>query len=208
MQRVEGVDKRLRIVVPALPGFGWSNQEPRHTANDFEVIARDAAHDLALLRINMQVGVAPGGGRFNGATYSTGVASNLIIDPLPLDGAHVLLSTDDLEMAGYPTAQGTLGHALEWADLVQAGGRVTSARPLDLEGVPLGAAANITVDIAGGYRTDIIMKPGGSGGPVYLENGGSIVGVGIATAEGTLMVPAAHAAELLRANGIAWGSSD
>lgn len=138
---------------------------------DCELVEEDPRHDLALLRMTSnpfasgrQPGVsavAGGGTAINAmwglATLNTG---------RPRDG-------DGIVVSGYPLAIPTL---------ITTAGIIASAWHTEtMEVVPEGAPPGFTIpDFADAYLADVAVNPGNSGGPVYLQDDGSVIGVCVA----------------------------
>jgi S1-C subfamily serine protease len=170
----------------------------------FDVVAEDAAHDLAVLQLREN-------------PFEAGGPSLIAIggeDALPLAPGILRLVTerprDGLGVAasGYP-----LGEPV----LVTTAGIVASSWAVDLEKLRAGL---VDIRLADVYLADLQINPGNSGGPVYRRSDGAVVGVAVATrlaamdageenliiapADIGVVVPAVHVAESLSARGIQW----
>jgi serine protease Do len=136
-----------------------------------EIVEEDSRHDLALLRITNNPfvsGRTPGVSR----TADGGTAINAMwgLAPLnltrPRDG-------DPIVVSGYPLAYPTL---------ITTAGIVASAWDMNtMEVVPEGAPSGFAMpDIKDSYLADVAVNPGNSGGPVYGQEDGAVLGVCVA----------------------------
>jgi len=138
---------------------------------DVEVVEEDARHDLALLRMKSNPftsGRSPGVSRMPDG----GTAINAMwgLAPLnlnrPRDG-------DAIVVSGYPLAYPTL---------INTAGIIASAWHFDsMEVTPDGAPSGFTIpDFKDAYLADVAVNAGNSGGPVYGQDDGGVIGVCVA----------------------------
>jgi S1-C subfamily serine protease len=222
---VDGIDE-FRTKVPegrhhVGVGLAYANtDDPRVSSRGtfnivgFELLASDARHDLALLKLRRNP--------FAGEVESGIVVDNQPVIPLfgiappfrverPRDGLSVAVS-------GYP-----LGEPV----MITTAGTIASSWPVDVKDVPVpGAPGDSRADIADSYLADLRVNPGNSGGPAYAVEDGGVIGVCVATrltsvvdpaarpvplrtsAGLAVIVPARYAVELLETNGVEWPLSE
>lgn len=158
LESVQAEMKKLLI------GFAYRNtQEMRgnFTLMDFDLVAVDRVHDIALLKLR-----------------STEIPP-LIGNAPPLRLESVVLNLDRPEDG---VAIGISGYPLNQSVLVTNGGFMATSwafdrRQLQSPGTP---GFYRKLDIADSYWADINVNPGNSGGPVYLASDGSVIGVCVA----------------------------
>jgi len=79
-----------------------------------------------------------------------------------------------------------LGNTLRWSDLITNSGQISQAELSSLKDVRLTEEfETIMEDIA-----DCYISSNSSRAPVYLKSDGSIIGMGISTTAGILLIPA------------------
>jgi S1-C subfamily serine protease len=158
LESVQAETKMLSI------GFAYPNTQNMRgnfTLMDFDLIATDKIHDIALLKLKSKE-IPPMFGN---------------IPPLKLEP--VILNPDRPEDG---VAIGISGYPLNQSVLVTNGGFMATSwafdrRELQSPGTP---EFYRKLDIADSYWADINVNPGNSGGPVYLAGDGSVIGVCVA----------------------------
>lgn len=138
---------------------------------DCDVVEEDRRHDLALLKMRnnpFTSGRQPG----VSATAGGGMAVNALWGLAPLNVGRPR-DGDGIVVSGYPLAYPTL---------ITTAGIIASAwHSESMEVAPEGAPEGFTIpDLADAYLADVAVNPGNSGGPVYLQDDGSVIGVCVA----------------------------
>lgn len=136
-----------------------------------DLVEEDPRHDLALLKMKnnpFQSGRQPGVSTIAGGGMTVNGLWGLA--PLnvgrPRDG-------DAIVVSGYPMAHPTL---------ITTAGIVASAWYVEsMDVTPQGALPGFSVtDMRDAYLADVAVNPGNSGGPVYLQDDGTVIGVCVA----------------------------
>lgn len=136
-----------------------------------DVVEEDPRHDLALLRMRnnpFASGRQPGVSR----TTDGGVSINAMWGLAPLNVGRPR-DGDGVVVSGYPLAYPTL---------ITTAGIIASAWDSNsMDVVPEGAPPGFTIpDFQDSYLADVAVNPGNSGGPVYLQDDGSVIGICVA----------------------------
>jgi S1-C subfamily serine protease len=186
---------------------------------EFDVIDEDPRHDLALLKLrrNPFAGEVTSGIRLNNEQIPLPANAATLSARRPRDGEMVAIS-------GYPLGQPVL--------VTNTGWMATSwSYDVAQVGVPGGPAWFRRPDVADAYLADVTVNPGNSGGPVYLTETGTVIGVCVAsllspvrnqegkegTIDGqkllyssglTIVVPAQYAIDLLKKHGLGWSTAN
>ncbi len=149
-------------------GFAIPNTEnmrANFTRVGYDIVAEDIRHDLALLKLHRNPFQGEISSRFaiNGKDLTIPFGTAALNTHRPREGAAIAIS-------GYP---------LEAPVLVTNAGVVASAWETTIQQIPIpGAPVAFTqTDIADSYLADAQCNPGNSGGPVYLIETGSVIGV-------------------------------
>jgi S1-C subfamily serine protease len=165
--------------------------------NDFDVIARDEKHDLALLRIKMTQSMTPEGEMESFIHYIYGIDGTLDVGDTPFTTN--ISQNSPIAITGYTSAQLTL----ETKD-----GKVTSAQIPDINNSIISVATgNITYNFADYYQTDIASNFIFSGSPVYSTQNEKVIGIAISSSQnesgnsGTVdIIPSKYILALLKSN--------
>lgn len=195
-----------------LIGFAHPNTENMRgnfTTVQFQIIDQDELHDLALLKLN----VNPFGGQ---------VKSGIVINgkEIPLAFGVAKLNTvrpkdgDAVAISGYPLGQSVL---------VTNAGVMATSWAFDLKETPVPGAPEWfrMPSVADTYLADVEVNPGNSGGPVYLAEDGSVIGVCVGSLGSqvwseqcrhklyyssglTMVVPTRYVVALLNKHGLSW----
>jgi len=145
-------------------GFAYPNTQNMRgnfTLVDFDLVETDNMHDIALLKLkNKQI--PPMFGNLPPPSL-TPVSLN---PSRPEDGVAIGIS-------GYPLNQSVL---------VSNGGIISTSWAFDLQELESPGTPEFyrKLNIADSYLADVNVNPGNSGGPVYLANDGSVIGVCVA----------------------------
>ncbi len=177
----------------------------------FQVVDEDDRHDLALLKLDRN----PFRGEVPAVVSGPGIPALqvgvAILNPRrPRDGMAVATS-------GYPLASPVL---------ITNAGWIASSWSFDLrDRAPAGAPEWFTLpDVADSYLTDVEVNPGNSGGPFYLVDDATVIGVCIASKPApvrnekgepvsptlsyssgiSVVVPAGYVIDLLKKHGVKW----
>jgi S1-C subfamily serine protease len=206
MQQSQAAVKKMGIVVLAPPGVSGSSSvsQPLAEINDFDVIARDSKHDLALLKIKMLSVISP----MNGKTLLTVNFNRGVGGSLNVGDAHFytrIAQNDAVAITGYTSDVVTGAISYELMPETRTG-NVTSKEMTSISSSNLSAATgSITYSISDYYQTDITSNPVLSGSPVYFPKNGDIVGMGISIldpAGQTVIVPGKYVLDLLKSNSV------
>jgi hypothetical protein len=206
IQQARGEVKKMGIVILAPPGnFGFcSVPQPLTAINDFDVIARDGKHDLALLKIKMLSVTSP----LNGETlftvqYNRGVSGTLNVGDAQFSTR--IAKNNAIAVTGY-TSNVVTGEISDQLVPENRAGNVISKEITSINGSNLSAAAGIiTYSISDYYQTDLTSNPVISGSPVYFPKNGAIIGMGISVADPagqTIIIPGKSILDLLKSNGV------
>jgi hypothetical protein len=204
MQKIPAASKKLGVIIPPPPEvLGCGPQPEPMPVNDFDIIARDEDHDLALLKLKLTYITPPssGGKVLPFAQFSNGCNGTLPYTPISIN-ADSPKEGEAIGISGYP---------LEQIVLITNTGHVAS-RTLNLKNVMFSRAPEgfPSQNIADCYFADVNINYGDSGGPVYLISNNSIIGVYLSItnqSDGsrmTVVVPARHVVDLLESNGVNW----
>ena len=201
--------KRLHV---GLAQPNTENMRGNFVLVDFEVLDEDDCHDLALLRLKRNPFKGEVGRMFGNVPL---LFDTIVLNPeRPKDGTAIGIS-------GYPLGQPVL---------VTNGGWIATSWAFDITEVAMPEAPEWfrRPDIADSYLADVEVNPGNSGGPVYLVENGTVVGLCVASkpvpvwdqqgnsvalddkrvlyySSGlTVVVPSCYVIELLRKHGLNW----
>jgi S1-C subfamily serine protease len=168
------------------------------TVGSYDIVATDALHDLAVLRLRKN----PFSGELRGKLGDEWV-------PLVCDAARLQVERPE---DGLPVA--CSGYPLQSFVLVTNAGIVASSWSVDLKQLSLTAPEDVP-DI---YLADMQINGGNSGGPVYSALNSAVIGVAVASrvapvaggrgmgqdAGLALVVPSKYIVDLLDAHGVEW----
>jgi Trypsin-like peptidase domain len=202
IQNTQAETSELSIEILPPSGRGYAAALPS-IINDFSVVATDAAHDLALLKLKMPVLViAPGNGGPMTIRYSDGSYGNLSLGNISF--ATNIATNTSVGLTGYPSntlVPTTIKGEVTSAEISAAGiftlTDTASLSPNDL---------SVQYSISGYYRTDIKAGAFLSGSPVYATKNEAILGICINTdgSAGTaVIVPSQYILDLMKNNNIA-----
>ena len=200
IQQSQAEIKKLGILIPFSPTIPEGNlpAQPQQV-NDFDVIARDENHDLALLKIKMAQSSTPEGQLESVVFYSEGASGTLDISDAPFT---TNISRDSpIAITGYISAQLTLATKT---------GKVTSEQIPGINNSLISVATgNFTYYVADYYQTDIASNSIFSGSPVYSISNMAIMGICISTSQDEFdnsgeiyIIPSVYVLDLLKNNNI------
>ena len=206
MQQEQDEVKKMGIVVLAPPGASsFSNvPQPLTAINDFDVIARDSKHDLALLKIKMLSIISP----LNGKTlltvhFNRNVSGSLNVGVARFSKA--ITQNNAVAITGY-TSDAVTGAISGELMPETKNGNVTSKEITDIHNPKLASISpGLVYAVTYFYTTDIISNPVLSGCPVYSPQNGAIMGMGISVAGPAgqiVIIPAKYFLDLLKSNGV------
>lgn len=135
----------------------------------FDLVDEDARHDLALLKLKQNPfrGEVRSAFRVKGAELPLLFATVTLNPNRPKDG-------DAVAVSGYPLGQPVL---------VTSAGWMATSWSFDITETPvLGAPEwSVTLDVADYFLADIEVNPGNSGGPLYVIEDASVIGICVAS---------------------------
>jgi hypothetical protein len=195
--------KKVVIEVPDSAGNTTGTLSLSHSTQvtDFEVIARDEKHDLALLKLNLTGENNPKLGQtIHGFIFPQGI-------PMAISGGDTPFSTQiDNDM--YVSVAGNVNSST----LEIKTGKIVSTEIPDISSSALtetvGLAIpvmNVPFSVSGYYRTNVTSSTLFSGGPVYSPKVGAFVGICINAPDGngrTVVVPGKYIIDLLKNNNV------
>jgi S1-C subfamily serine protease len=209
IQKIDAGQKQVYVGL-ALPNT--ENMRGNFSLVNFELVDKDERHDLALLKLrkNPFRGEVSSGIVVNGKEVPLLFGIAILNTDRPKDGAYVAIS-------GYPLGQTVL---------VTNAGWMATSWALDIKEIAASGAPEWfrMPDIADTYLADVEANPGNSGGPVYLGDNGSVIGVCVGSLgapvwdEGgrhkpyyssglTMVVPIRYAIDLLSKHGLNWSKA-
>ena len=206
MQQAQAEVKKMGIVVLAPPGASsFSNvPQPLTAINDFDVIARDSKHDLALLKIKMLSIISP----LNGKTlltvhFNRNVSGSLNVGVARFSKA--ITQNNAVAITGYTSDAVTGAISGELMPETKTG-KVTSKEITDIHNPKLASISpGLVYAVTYFHTTDIISNPVFSGSPVYSPQNGAIMGMGICVVDPagqTVIIPGKYILDLLKSNGV------
>ena len=171
--------------------------------NDFDVIARDEKHDLALLKIKMTTGVSPLNGEIlHTVHYRDGSSSGTLnLGDAPF--ATIISRNSSIAMTGYPSYKMDGGLATKTGKVTS--GEITNigySHLTDATGLAV-SSLNVIYSMTDYYQTDITSNTLFSGSPVYSIKNGAILGMCINIAdssETSVIIPSRYILDLLKNN--------
>ena len=214
-QQVEARQKRTQV---GLAHPNTENFRGNFTVVDFDIVDEDAIHDLALLKLkqNPFKGEVRSGFAIGGREMQLLFDTAILNPRRPKEGAAVGIS-------GYP---------LEQPVLVSNGGWIAASWSFDITEVPMpGMPQRFSrPHVSDSFLADVEVNPGNSGGPVYLVEDATVIGVCVASKPSpvrddqgdsvgidgrklyyssglTVVVPARYVIELLKKHGANWSES-
>ena len=202
MQKTQAEIKQLSIEILPYPyGRAFAVATPAIT-NDFNLVANDTAHDLALLKLKLPiVAVVPGGVGPVRINFADGALGDLHID----DAAFSTNLSQNLSVT-------VTGYASDKIVLITKTGKITTGKQTDVSTYKLtdttsmaGDEINVTYSLSEYYRTDITTNAIFSGSPVYSAGHEEILGIcnnAIYGSENTVVIPGQYILDLLRNNNI------
>ena len=205
-QQAQAEVKEMGIVVLAPPGASsFTNvPQPLTAINDFDVIARDNKHDLALLKIKMLSVTSP----LNGKTLLTVNFNRNVGGSLNVGVAHFstgITRNNAIAVTGY-ISDAVTGDISDQLMPETRTGNVTSKEMTSISSSQLSVATgSITYSISDYYQTDITSNPVLSGSPVYFPKNGDIVGICVSIQDGqaaTIIIPCKYILDLITTNGV------
>lgn len=145
------------------------NMRGNFTVVDFEVVAEDDLHDLALLKLSRNP--------FEGEV-SSGIRIGDQEVPLLYD-----TPSFNPERPKDGTAIGISGYPLGQPVLVTNAGWMATSWAFNIAQLPVPEAPQWfrEIRVADAYLADVEVNPGNSGAPVYLVDNGSVIGVCVAS---------------------------
>ena len=161
----ERMDARRKHILVGLPHPNTENMRGNFTLVNFDVVDEDAAHDLALLKLtrNPFKGEVRSGFVIGNEEIPLSVNSTNLRSDRPVDGA-------DIAISGYPLSEPVL---------VTSAGWMATSWSFDIKAVTALDAqtslAGLTVEDS--FLADVRANGGNSGGPVYLTEDSSVIGV-------------------------------
>lgn len=211
-QAAERIQADQKDTVVGLAQPNTENMRGNFSIVPFDVVDEDARHDLALLRLkaNPFAGEVRSGIVVGDKEVPVLFGTATLNDGRPSDGEAVGIS-------GYPLGQPVL---------VTNAGWMATSWSFDIQEVAVPEAPEWfrRPDIADTFLADVEVNPGNSGGPVYLAEDASVIGVcrgsllsPVRDQQGnvdsrrlhyssglTIVVPARYVIELLRKHGLNW----
>jgi hypothetical protein len=202
MQNIPADIKQLSIEILGCPyGRAYAVATPAIT-NAFSVVASDAAHDLALLKLKMPVvAIVPGGVGPVTINFADGAIGNLHVGDTPF--SMTLAQNQSVAVTGYTSEK-----------IVQTtkNGKLTSGKQTEIGQSTLtdstslaGPEISVSYSLTDYYRTDISTNALLSGSPVYSPGHEEILGICInsnADSGTTVIIPGQYIVDLLRNNGV------
>ena len=205
-QQAQAEVKEMGIVVLAPPGASsFTNvPQPLTAINDFDVIARDNKHDLALLKIKMLSVTSP----LDGKTLLTVHFNRNVGGSLNVGVAHFsagITRNNAIAITGYTSDAVTGAISGELMPETKTG-KVTSKEITDIHNPKLASISpGLVYAVTYFHTTDIISNPVFSGSPVYSPQNGAIMGMGICVVDPagqTVIIPGKYILDLLKSNGV------
>lgn len=214
LNQIQAGEKRM-VVGLAIPNA--ENMRGNFILIEFELIDEDERHDLALLKLkrNPFKGEVTSGIKIGNQETPLPVLAAPMREERPRDGEAIAIS-------GYPLGQPVL---------ITNAGSLATVWSYDTAEVRLPGAPEWFrfPDIADSYLADVETNRGNSGGPVYLSENGTVIGVCVGAKAApvryqggsdvslnnqqlfyssglTVVVPARYVIELLKKNGLDWNS--
>ncbi len=183
---------KLGVVIQPPQGASGTGGQ---TWNDFDIVARDEEHDLALLKTKMSVATSP----FNGETLHLVQFSNGLSGSINLGDAPII---EDIALT---MSIGITGYTSENLSPETLTGTVTSGESSALPSSSFTFTTGGTLYIIMGYhRTDMTSNATLTGSPVYSIKTGKIVGMCISRAQNTpdqagelVVIPGKYILEIL-----------
>ena len=204
VQKTQAEVKSLGIIILAPGGAYGGSGSPLSAINDFDVIARDSKHDLALLKIKMLSIISP----LNGKTLLTVHFNRNVGGSLNVGVAHFsagITRNNAIAITGY-TSDAVTGAISGELKPETKNGNVTSKEITDIHNPKLASISpGLVYAVTYFYTTDIISNPVLSGCPVYSPQNGAIMGMGICVVDPagqTVIIPGKYILDLLKSNGV------
>jgi S1-C subfamily serine protease len=204
VQKTQAEVKSLGIIILAPGGAYGGSGSPLSAINDFDVIARDSKHDLALLKIKMLSVTSP----LNGKTLLTVNFNRNVGGSLNVGVAHFstgITRNNAIAVTGYISNAVTEDISDQLMPETRKG-NVTSKEMTSISSSQLSVATgSITYSISDYYQTDITSNPVLSGSPVYFPKNGDIVGICVSIQDGqaaTIIIPCKYIVDLITTNGV------
>jgi len=173
--------------------------------NDFDIIARDEKHDLALLKIKMTTEVSPLNGEI---LYTVHYRDGSSSGTLNLGDAPFITSTspnNSISMTGYSSFETDGGLEIKTGKVTSREiSNISNSQLTDTTGLAV-SSLNVIYSITGYYQTDITSNTLFSGSPVYSIKNGAILGmcINIADSSGTsVIIPSRYIMDLLKNNNV------
>jgi S1-C subfamily serine protease len=198
MQQTQAETKKLGITIPPPPNAINNPPVLQTPTNDFDVIARDNEHDLALLKVKMSTVISPlNGETLHGVIYSNDMGGSLFVG----DAHFTKNISQNLSIAitGYPSNQMVPETKT---------GKVTSKEITSVINSRISLASGyVTYNVTDYFQTDITSNQVLSGSPVYSTKNGKIMGVCINVVQNesdssviTAIIPSRYVLDLLESN--------
>ena len=202
MQNIPADTKQLSIEILGYPyGHAYAVATPAIT-NDFSIVASDAAHDLALLKLKMPVvATVPGGVGPVRINFADGALGNLHVGDTPF--SMTLAQNQSIAVTGYASEK-----------IVQTTktGKIASGKQIDISQSTLtdstslpGNEISVAYGLTDYYQTNISTNALLSGSPVYSPGHEEILGICINSNQDsgtTAVIPGQYLVDLLRNNGV------
>jgi S1-C subfamily serine protease len=196
MQQSQAEIKKLGVIIVG-PSAGVA---PLYQlTNDFNIIARDENHDLALLKIKMTQSMTPEGDMEAFVHYIYGIDGTLNVGDAPFTTN--ISQNSPIAITGYTSAQ---------LVLETKSGSVTSGESASVSNATVSAATgNVSYDFTDYYQTDITANSIFNGSPVYSTSNMAIMGISISTSQNEFdnsgeiyIIPSKYILDLLKSNNI------
>lgn len=198
MQQTQAEVMKLGIVIPPPPNVINNQSVSQIPTNDFDIVARDDEHNLALLKVKMSTSISPLNGKtLHEVHYSNDTYGSLLVGDA--DFANKTSQNLSIAITGYSSNQ--------FVSETKTG-NVISEEIRSIMNLKLSVATSyVTYNIIDYYRTDIISTPDLSGSPVYSIKNGKIMGVCVNLVQNesdssgaTAIIPSRYILDILGSN--------
>ena len=197
--------KKVVILIPPAP-VTESNVpfDTRPPVNDYDIIARDETHDLALLKIKWNGQNEPTlPFMLHGYNIYTQTDSTISLGNAPIDTG--ITKNTSIAVTGYSTDKTRPGPETK-TGTITSGEMTEVLDPVLTDSVGLAASSlDVSYSLTDYYETDVISDTLLSGSPVYSPDNSAIMGmcINIPNSSGkTAVIPGKYILDLLKSNGV------
>jgi S1-C subfamily serine protease len=198
--------KKVVIVIPSKPDDSSSHLPGPHATlvYDFDVVARDEKHDLALLKLNLTSENSPFlAETLHGFDFPQGTKMVLSIGDAPF--SKNISPNSSIAMTGYSSYEFYGGFETKTGKVISGEiPDIATSELTDTVGLAV-SSLNVPYTISDYYQTDIASNKLFSGSPVYSAKNGDIIGMCINIAnssETSVIIPSRYVLDLLKNNSV------